>query len=441
MPLAVRPIPEEEFPAKAAEPSNHGEIRPPARAHRSRAGYLLLAVGLLMIGFNLRIGVASVGPVLGDIQAGLGMSASMASLLTTIPVFAFGAFAFLTPGLVRRIGMHRLLGATMIVLAAGIGLRLAPNLAALFAGTILVGAAIAIANVVLPAAIKQDFSDHSGLVMGLYSTALSIGAAMGSGLTVPMLSAVGGSWRGALALWAVPAALAFVIWIPQIIPSPVRRRPGKVAGAAPGRDEPRPGRDEPRLREIISDPIAIGVTAFMGLQSMSFYASLTWIPTLLQDAGMDAHAAGWMLSYSAIPSVLAALISPALARRMRPVWLSITVAAALTGAAYLGLAIAPTTAPYLWMTLLGLGQGASIALALSYIVWRSPDFRYASRVSTMAQGFGYLLAGFGPIGLGALYSVSGGWVVPLSALGVLLIAQIVAGAVASRPEQIRVRRR
>src|SRR5699024_5698750 len=159
--------------------------------------------GLILIGLNLRIGVAAIGPVLGDIQASLGLSAAMASLLTTIPVFAFGVFAFFTPMLTRYLGMHRLLVAIMVMLAAGSLLRFHTSLLALFLGTLLVGAAIAIGNVAMPAAIKQDFSHRAGLMMGLYSTALFIGAAAASGLTVPLLPHVGNDWRAGLAIWAI----------------------------------------------------------------------------------------------------------------------------------------------------------------------------------------------------------------------------------------------
>ena len=109
----------------------------------------MTAVGLLAISLNLRAAVSSIGPVIDDIRADLGFSAAAASLLTTIPVVAFGIFAFAVPGLSKRLGMHRLLGLVLVVLAAGILLRSVPGLALLFLGTCLVGAAIAVGNVVL----------------------------------------------------------------------------------------------------------------------------------------------------------------------------------------------------------------------------------------------------------------------------------------------------
>jgi MFS transporter, CP family, cyanate transporter len=396
---------------------------------------VLLAVGLVVVALNLRIGVASVGPVLTSIRDDLGLSAIAVSMLTTIPVVAFGAFAFLAPWLTRRLGMHQLLGLAMAALAVGIGLRRQPSLASLFAGTVIVGAAIAIANVVMPAVIKHDFPDRVAPWTGVYSTSLFLSAAIADGLTVPLLPVVGGQWRLALALWTVPAVAACLLWLPQFFRSPRQAGPPHEAADALAREalaREALAAGEPSFRAFLTDPVALAVTAFMGLQCTGYYVTLTWLPTLLQDHGMDQHTAGWMLSYSAFPGIAAALATPALARRIRPAWIPVAVSVLCYAAGYAGLAVAPVHAAYLWMTLLGLGQGASISLSLSYIAWRSPDARHTAHVSTMAQGFGYLMAGLGPIGIGAIHSASGNWTVPLTVLGALLVLQLIAGASASR---------
>lgn len=421
------------YPVPGGEPPRAAEVGEPTGPVRGRWGMLALAAGLILIGLNLRMGVASIGPVLTDIRAMLGLSATTASLLTTIPVFAFGAFAFLTPTLTRRIGMHRLLGVTMLVLAGGIALRLHPSLLALFTGTVLVGAAIAVGNVLMPAAIKQDFAHRAGLMMGLYSTALFAGAAVASGLTAPLVSGLDGDWRAGLAIWAAPALLALMVWVPQL-----RRSPGRMKTSSDVADAPSE-RGEPPFHAILTDPVAIAVTALMGLQSVSYYTTLTWVPTILQDSGMAGSTAGLLLAYSAFPGILASLITPGIMARLRPEWVPVALAVLLTGAAYVGLAVNPAGGAYIWMTLLGLGQGASISLSLTFIVWRSPDTHHTGHLSTMSQGFGYLLAGLGPIGIGAIHSATGEWTIPLITLGLLLLAQLVAGCYASRPVHIQAR--
>src|SRR5699024_6744071 len=130
---------------------------------------------------------------------------------------------------------------------------------------------------------------------------------------------------------------------------------------------------EPPFRSILTDPIAWAVTGFMGLQSMSYYAALTWVPAIFQDSGMAADRAGWMLSFSAFPAILTCLITPSIAGRLRPRWIGVAAASVLIGAGFAGLLVAPVTGAYAWMTLLGMGQGAAISLSLSFIVGRSPD--------------------------------------------------------------------
>jgi CP family cyanate transporter-like MFS transporter len=414
----------------------------PTPAPSVRRGAILTGIyvgtGLLMIALNLRMGVASVGPVLPAIEQELGLPSAAAGLLTTIPVFAFGAFAFLTPALTRWIGLHRLLALTMVVVAIGIAVRLLPSPVALFGGTVLVGAGIAVANVCMPAVIKQDFAHRLGLMMGLYSTALFLGAAAAAALTVPFMTALDGSWRGALAVWAIPAVLALLIWTPRAIRTVADS--AAVTGA-PGDAIVEP-RDEPRMSVLLRDPVAWAVTGFMGLQSLSYYAALTWIPTMLQDAGVSVSDAGLLLSYSSFPGIAAALLVPTMMRWIRPTWLPVLLSALLCAAGLIGLLVAPGgAASWVWMTLLGLGQGAAIALSLTYIVLRAPDAKHTAHLSTMAQGIGYLLAGLGPLGIGVLHAAAGGWAVPVVALVLLLAVQAVVGGAASRERHVGARRR
>ncbi|WP_223841074.1 MULTISPECIES: CynX/NimT family MFS transporter [unclassified Candidatus Sulfotelmatobacter] len=414
-PAATTPAPE--TPAPVVPSRGRGPRTPADRP-------LLLAAGLLLIAFNLRVGVAAVGPVIAEIRADMGFSGTVTSLLTAIPVFAFGVFAFLTPGLQKRWGMHRLLGMTMFVMAAGIALRLEVHAVALFGGTVLVGMTIAIGNVVMPTIIKQDFAHRAGLMMGLYSTALFVGAAAASGVTAPVAAATG-SWRLALATGALPALAAFLLWLPQLRWSsgrqPVREAVAEVLE-----------RREPTFRRLMKDRLAWGVTLFMGFQSMSYYTAITWIPTILRDSGMDEHTAGWLLSFSQFPAIATALLAPMLAQRLRRAGLAVVLTVLVTAGGFLGLLLAPVQGAYVWMTLIGLGQGASISLGLSFIVWRSPDVHHTGHLSTMAQGWGYVIAGLGPLGIGALHSLTDGWEVPILVFGIVLVLQLVTGLVAGR---------
>ena len=156
---------------------------------------------LAYVALNLRLALGAVSPVIGAIERQTGLSAGGAGLLTTTPVVCFGAFAFLTSWLINRFGIDRLIGLTMLAVAAGCALRVVPSLAGLFAGTLVIGAAIAVANVALPGIIKRDFPRNPGPVTGAYTMALSSGAAIAAGTSVPIGELTGFGWRPVLGLW------------------------------------------------------------------------------------------------------------------------------------------------------------------------------------------------------------------------------------------------
>ncbi|MFI7336639.1 CynX/NimT family MFS transporter [Streptomyces sp. NPDC050085] len=383
----------------------------------------LLAAGVLLIAMNLRPGVVAVSPELDAIRDATGLSGSLAGLLTTLPILCFGLLAPFAAKLSRRIGTTRALGAMMALLTAGIGVRLIPGLPALFAGTVLLGAAISLSNVLVPSVIKRHFHDRTGLMMGLYSVALFCGAALAAGVTVPLGDALGLGWRGALGIWAVLSALAFLLWLPQL-----RRKETPVAAPT--------GEAANSRTPLRRSPLAWQITLLMGLQSLEYYACAAWIPAMLTGEGMSSTQAGWMLSLMSLVGITGSLAFTAFVGRVRtqaPFALTGTVCVLLS---LLGLIVAPVGGAYAWMLLQGFGCGLLISTALAVIVLRSPDAARAAEMSGMAQGVGYLLAAAGPFLLGALHDATGGWTVPLALLAVLCVPMGIAGVGAGRARQL-----
>ncbi|MEW2518037.1 CynX/NimT family MFS transporter [Actinacidiphila alni] len=409
------------------------EFRQPSLPGPVGARTVRAAVAFSLAALNLRIAVASLSPVLSEVEHDEHLSSFGAGALSTVPVVCFGAFAFLAPRLTRRFGPHHLLWYALLALTGGIVLRSAPGVAALFGGTLVAGAAIAVGNVLMPQIIKHDFAGRAGLMLGLYSLALSGGAALAAGVVVPLESATGWGWRQVLALWAVPSLAAALAWLPELL-LPERRSPDRREPAAVRQD--RTAAPAPAPGALWRDRTAWAVTLYMGLQSLGYYAVLSWLPTLLQDHGMSDGRAGWMLSFSSFPGMAASFAAPWVQQRLRPAFLAPLSAAALCATGFAGLLASPVSPVYLWMTALGLGQGLAIGLALGYIVARSPDAHHTGRLSTMAQGVGYLIACLGPLGLGLLHSASGGWTVPVVVLLGVLVAQTAAAYGASRDRHI-----
>jgi len=396
--------------------ATHAAASAPAHAIRPEGWAFGLAI--LLAAVNLRPAVASVGPVLADIRAGLVLSAASASLLTALPILCFGAGALVAPRLARRLGSERTLTVVLGITTAGLVLRLGPSTVTLMAGTFLAGAAIAVANVLIPAMVKRHFPHHTGLMMGLYVCVMAIAASSAAILTVPVAETFAAGWRAGLGVWALPSALAFVLWL--AVTSSRRRRsvPDDRTTEVP--------------RSLAGDRVAWQVTAFMGLQSLGFYTLLSWLPSVYRSYGMSPEDAGRLLSLMIILGAPIALVVPTMLTRaaQQSGW---ALGSVLTIAAgVLGLLLTPTWHPFLWATVLGIGLGAAFPLALTLVVLRSRDASDAAQLSAMSQSVGYGMAAVGPFVFGLLRDLTAGWTLPVLFLLVVMVPQAIAGIGAGR---------
>jgi MFS transporter, CP family, cyanate transporter len=380
---------------------------------------VLLVAALLLLAANLRPALTSVAPLIGEIRDSTGVSNGVAGLLTTLPLLAFGLLSPGAPRLARAFGMELALLVSLLALAAGILLRSAGTVIMLFLGTALLGAAIAVGNVLLPGIVKREFPERIGFMTSVYSTALGISAALAAGVSVPVAQLVG--WRGSLALWALPAFVAAVAWVPQLQSSRSENAPVRTPGGVGGQWR---------------SPLAWQVTLFMGLQSLAYYVTLTWLPEILIDEGLSVARAGWMLGLSQAVAISTMFLAPMLAGRRPSQQGAVVAAAALSGAGILGLLVAASTATALWVVLLGLGQGACFSLALAFFALRAPDPEHAAALSGMAQSIGYLLAAFGPALFGVLRDATHAWTIPLEILLAIVVCLLISGLGAARDAHV-----
>jgi MFS transporter, CP family, cyanate transporter len=372
----------------------------------------------VLAGLNLRIAVASVPPVIEEVTDDLDLSAAAAGLLTSAPILCFGLLAPLAPVLVRRLGAERVLFVALLPLVVGLLVRADSSVSALFAGPLIAGVGIAVANVVVPSVVKGRFG-RVGLMTGIYVGTLGAGAALAAGLTVPIERALG--WEFALGLWALPAATAAAVVGLALIRDrgPVTARGGSGDAAA-----------------LLGDGVAWLVTLYFGLQSLLFYVGLAWLPSILRDSGLGAGGAGALLALFALGGIPPSLVVPIVATRMRDQRALAAGVAAVEAVAVAGLLAAPGAAA-LWVFLFAIGQGAAFSLALTVIILRAPDSKRAAELSGMAQAIGYVLAAIGPFAIGALHDWSGGWDLPLAVLLALTAALAAAGMAAGRARTVR----
>jgi CP family cyanate transporter-like MFS transporter len=390
-----------------------------SRPSRVRSGLVAVAA-LLLAAVNLRLAVTSVGPVLSEIRSGLGMSSSVAGLLTSIPAFCFAILGLAAPRLAARFGPARVIIVGLAVLATGLALRAyVPGTALFLLLSVVALAGIAVVNVLLPMIVKEHFPTQVGTMTGLYTVALNLGATLAAAATVPLTDSFGGDWRLGLACWAVLAVIALPAWVP------LARHDHTIKTDTPPQD----------LVRVSRHPVAWALAVYFGLQSTSAYVIIGWLPQIYRDAGLSADEAGLLFAATSLLGVPLGMGLSALAGKVRSQsW--IAGALALFGVAgYAGLWWDPAAAPWLWAVLLGVVNTA-FPLVLTMIGLRGSTPATVVRLSAFAQGVGYLLAIPGPILVGVLHDHTNGWRLPLALMIVLMIPQGIAGMAAGRDRQV-----
>jgi CP family cyanate transporter-like MFS transporter len=369
---------------------------------------MLLAIGVAATAFNLRAAIVGVGPLLDTIREDFGISTTVAGSISTLPVICFGTLAGVAPWLARRYGIDRMIWLTMVGLTVGILVRTAQPMFALFLGTAIIGGSIALANVLVPAVVKRDFPERTGVMTGVYTMCLTLGGALAAGLMVPILEHTSLGWRGALGLLAIPSLVAVLLLLPRLRMHPTGQT------AAQRNEAPRP--------RLWGNRLAWYVSLFMGLQSFVFFGVGSWMAVVLAESGLSDARAGLMWSLANVAGLPSSMLVPMVAQRVRDQRVLVVVIAACWATAVIGLLVAPATLTLLWMVLFGIAAGASLSVALMFIVLRSPDTAHAAALSGMAQAIGYSLAAFAPFLFGALHDLTGGWEISLvMILGVMLL--------------------
>ena len=383
------------------------DVPAPAPARR---GLLLIGVAIVLTAFNLRTAANSVGPVLEEIRADLGISNGGAGLITAAPLLCFAAIGFAGPPLSARFRDGHVLAGALLTMTAGLLVRgVAGSFAVFLAGTVLAMVGGALGNVLLPSLVKRYFPHRTGLLVGAYTSALTTGGALASVSAAPIAHAVGdGGWRWALGSWAVLALIAALPWLAV----PARPGANRATHAAV------------RTSELVRSPVAWALAVFFALQSIQAFVLVGWVPSYLRDEGLSAATAGLLLGLNQLLVIPVHAVVPALTVRQhlqRPL-LGAFVAAYVVG--WVGLWAAPGAA-LLWMAVFSIGLGA-FAMVLALLGMRARTPKSTAALSTAVQGWGYVLGSVGPLLVGVVLQATGSFV---GLFGVGLVAA--AGMLAS----------
>lgn len=391
----------------------------------SKGATILMIVGILLIAANLRAPLTSVGPVISEISNHLKLSNFLAGMVTTIPLIAFATLSGFAPRISNRYGMETTLLVSLVILILGIFIRPLDGTASLFFGAALVGIGITIGNVLMPAFIKNNFSDKIGLMTGLYAVSMNLTAALAAGFSIQIGQITGQGWRGSLGVWIFMAVVALLVWLPQL------KRQKNSAKSTPSTD----GNSTVKTR-IYRSKLAWSIALFMGIQSLVFYCAAAWFPKVLQSWGMSAVDSGWMLSTIQFAQLPLAFIGPIIASKMKSQVPLVWITALLMSIGILGMIIFKTDFIVLWSICIGIASGLAFSLAMMFFVLRTKNGKDAAEMSGMAQSIGYLIAGCGPPLFGMIYDYTQNWSYALILLLVASLSLLVFGINAGKERTI-----
>jgi CP family cyanate transporter-like MFS transporter len=386
------------------------------------AKYSIAALlSLVFISLAIRPPVASIGPLVEELVRTEFLSLFQVSLMTSLPIVCFGIGAFASPALVKRFTLNKAMMFVLVVMAIAMATRLIGGFPALITSTMLIGFAIAIANVLIPTIVREQFPTRIELITGVYVTLLAISASFAAAIAVPSSEWLGG-WRGALAVWIIPAVLAIVFWVPLFRSKSV----GKITSVATHAEE---------RKAVIRSSLTWGIVFFFGLQSGGFYSILNWFPSLLIDRGMSAVDAGSLLGLTTFVGVPSGFIASLIFRKFKSLSFIAVVMTSLTLTGLLMIWLTPDLL-VLACIITGFGFAATFPLSLTLIGSRASTSTQTTQLSALAQGWGYLISAAATFVFGLLRDLTGTWDASLILVSVLTFIQLFAGAVAGRNRRI-----
>lgn len=363
----------------------------------------LLLLALLLAAINLRPGITSLAPLIERIADELGLSRSLVSLTTALPVLCMGLLAPLAPRIALRLGLERTILFCLGLIGVALLVRLASHASVVLIGSsVLVGAGIAVAGPLLSGFIKRHFVGHVGRVVGLYSLCMTLGGAAGAVLTSPVTSAFEDNWAVGLAIWGVPALLAMLLW--AWVPN-VREDASEAGGGGLPWREPR----------------AWLITGFFAIQAGLFYSLTTWLVARYHEAGLSALHSNTLFSTFMLVGMASAYLLPWLAQRYDNRY-QLLVICGLSSAACLGLiTFLPAWLPEVWAVLLGFGLSGTFALSLVLPLYEAHTPLAVSRWTAMMLFAGYCLGSCAPVLTGLARDLAGNYQPPFLVMTLLAV--------------------
>ncbi|UOB20856.1 CynX/NimT family MFS transporter [Macrococcus armenti] len=378
---------------------------------------ILLLLAVVIVAATLRAPLTVIGPIISEIGDALSLNNTMLGGLTTIPLIMFGIVSPFVAKVSGKIGMSMTLFTGMLLLFAGLLIRIMPDITWLITGTVLVGAGIAIGNVILPSFVKWRFPAHIGLMTGVFAATMNLTAGIGGGLSVPLARFHDYGYQFALGFWIILSVAGILVWLPQLKYNP------KLEVAHSG-------------RKIYQSRLAIAIALMMGFQSMNFYSTVTWFPEILMHYGVSQETSGYMLMLNQFAQLPMTFLMPVIAMKMnnqRPLIITFTL---LFLSGFTALQFNNIVLISIGMILTGLAGGAAFSLCMLFFSLRARTNEDAIKLSGFSQSVGYFVAAIGPVLMGYLNDITGTYTTSFMMFYIIAICMFIFGMIASKNEYV-----
>ena len=382
---------------------------------------LFFVLGIVLIGTVLRSPFTALPTILGDIAQGLGVEVSSLGILTSLPLLMFALFSAFASRLAQKIGLEHLFTYCLLLLTVGSVIRIF-NLPLLYLGTLIVGASIAIFNVLIPSMIQANQPQNISFLTTLYVTAMGISTAIASYLSVPITQA--SSWKGLILVLSFLCLVTLLVWLPN------HRHNHHLES-----------QKEKQVKEnILKSKDVWAIIVFGGLQSLLFYTSMTWLPTMAISAGISNSDAALLASIFSLISIPFSMTVPSLTTRLsdghRRIMLATISIAGMMGIAML---LYPANNFLYWLVvhlLIGTACSALFPYLMVCFSLKTSSPEKTAQLSGLAQTGGYILAAFGPALFGYSFELFQSWIPAVLALLVVDIIMTVSLFMVDRAEKI-----
>ncbi len=379
---------------------------------------LLAVVGVVLVAINTRTAVSGLSPIYDIINTDVALGIDARAILGSLPPIAFVIGGLITPRITRAVGLEWNLVVLLSLIAVGHVVRGAANdWYTLVAGSALVLIGSGMGNVSLPPVVKHYFPNAIGAMSSAYMTFVAIGSILPALIAVPL--SLGTSWRFALGGWVVVALGGLAIWL-------IETRRGRRSTIVHLPEAP-----IGRLR-VHRSPTAQAIAATLVVSSITGYGMFAWLPDIAKElAQLNQAEGGFMLALFAGAGLPLAISIPFFASKIRNISVLVFIGAGLTSVGALGLAFAPTVAPYLWAVVFGSGP-LLFPLALVLINLRTRSSGASLQVSAFAQFVAYSISAvFVPL-MGFSRAVTGSWHLALVAIAAAGLLAVWSGTVLAR---------